>query len=110
MKPHFLLGLALLLGGCSGAIHINSGGPPQPTPPGGGVTTGPPGLHGNFNTTAGVVFGIVLLNIMGSGDSEYVWRPWSLTRADPPLAEDRKINVQDCTQPVDYSRGNLSCK
>ena len=110
MKLHCLLGLVLLLGGCSSAMHAGSGGPPQPTPPGGGVTTGPPGLHGNFNTNAGVVFGIALVHIMGSGEYEYAWRPWSSTRVDPPLAEDRRINVQDCTRPVDYSRGNLSCK
>ena len=47
---------------------------------------------------------------MGGGEYDYAWRPWSSTRVDPPLAEDRRINVQDCTRPVDYSRGNLSCK
>ena len=110
MRLPCLLGLALFLGGCSGAIHISSGGPPHPPPPGSTVAVGPPGVYGNFNTNAGVVFGLAMLNIMGSGESEYVWRPWSTTRADPPLAEDRRINVQDCTRPVDYSRGNLSCK
>jgi len=28
----------------------------------------------------------------------------------PPLAGDRKVHVQDCTQPVDWSAGNLKCK
>lgn len=105
-----LLVLALLTGGCSGIIHLSSGGPPHPAPPGSSVAVGPPGVHGNFNTNAGVVFGIALLNIMGGGESEYASRPRDATRADQPPAEDRKINVQDCTRPVDYSLGNLSCK
>jgi hypothetical protein len=28
----------------------------------------------------------------------------------PPLAVDRKVHVQDCTQPIDWSAGNLKCK
>ena len=28
----------------------------------------------------------------------------------PPLAGDRKVHVQDCTQPIDWSAGNLKCK
>jgi hypothetical protein len=31
-------------------------------------------------------------------------------RKVPPLAEDRKINEQDCSKPVDWSAGNLKCK
>jgi hypothetical protein len=30
--------------------------------------------------------------------------------AAPPLAPDRKISEQDCTQPLDYSLGNIRCK
>jgi hypothetical protein len=30
--------------------------------------------------------------------------------AAPPLATDRKISEQDCTQPVDLSKGNLRCR
>jgi hypothetical protein len=28
----------------------------------------------------------------------------------PPMASDRKVHVQDCTKPVDWSAGNLKCK
>ena len=28
----------------------------------------------------------------------------------PPLAEDRKVNEQDCSKPVDWTAGNLNCK
>jgi hypothetical protein len=28
----------------------------------------------------------------------------------PPLAPDRRISEQDCTQPLDYSLGNIRCK
>lgn len=31
-------------------------------------------------------------------------------RLAPPLAEERKINEQDCSQPVDWTAGNLRCK
>jgi len=34
------------------------------------------------------------------------------TRPDdaPPMAPDRKISEQDCTQPLDYTLGNIRCK
>lgn len=28
----------------------------------------------------------------------------------PPMAPDRRISEQDCTQPLDYSLGNIRCK
>ena len=28
----------------------------------------------------------------------------------PPLTGDRKVHVQDCTRPIDWSAGNLKCK
>ena len=28
----------------------------------------------------------------------------------PPLDPDRKVNEQDCTKPIDLTRGNLKCK
>jgi hypothetical protein len=28
----------------------------------------------------------------------------------PPLAPDRKVHQQDCTKPIDWSSGNISCK
>ena len=31
-------------------------------------------------------------------------------RNPPPLAADRKVSEQDCTKPVDLTRGNLKCK
>jgi hypothetical protein len=31
-------------------------------------------------------------------------------RREPAMAADRKISEQDCTQPVDYSLGNIRCK
>jgi hypothetical protein len=31
-------------------------------------------------------------------------------RKVPPLAEDRKINEQDCSKPVDWTAGNLKCR
>jgi hypothetical protein len=31
-------------------------------------------------------------------------------RHAPPLDPERKVSEQDCTQPVDLTRGNLKCK
>jgi hypothetical protein len=31
-------------------------------------------------------------------------------RREPAMAADRKISEQDCTQPIDYSLGNIRCK
>jgi hypothetical protein len=31
-------------------------------------------------------------------------------RRPPPMAPDRKVNEVDCTQPIDYSLGNIRCK
>lgn len=35
----------------------------------------------------------------------------SLSPPPPPeMAAERKVSEQDCTQPVDYSLGNIRCK
>ena len=31
-------------------------------------------------------------------------------RRPPEMAPDRKISVQDCTKPLDYTLGNIRCK
>ena len=31
-------------------------------------------------------------------------------RRAPPMAPDRKVNEVDCSQPIDYSLGNIRCK
>jgi hypothetical protein len=31
-------------------------------------------------------------------------------RYAPPMAPDRKVSEQDCSKPVDLTRGNLKCK
>jgi hypothetical protein len=32
------------------------------------------------------------------------------SRRAPEMAPDRKVNEVDCTQPIDYSLGNIRCK
>lgn len=32
------------------------------------------------------------------------------TRDAPPMAEDRRVSEQDCTQPIDHTLGNIRCK
>jgi hypothetical protein len=31
-------------------------------------------------------------------------------RRPPPMAPDRKVNEVDCSQPIDWSLGNIRCK
>ena len=37
-------------------------------------------------------------------------RPLNDPRQVPPLDPKREVNEQDCTKPVDLTRGNLKCK
>jgi len=50
----------------------------------------------------------IILGVMVADGVQY-FRPGSATKAPPPDPA-RKINVQDCTRPVDPSAGNLLCR
>jgi hypothetical protein len=60
------------------------------------------------------VAGAMIVGIVAAGEDRYyrVGPDGMRTpvRPAPPLDPTRRINVQDCTEPVDWSSGNLVCK
>ncbi|MGQ0651508.1 MAG: hypothetical protein ACT4P4_04425 [Betaproteobacteria bacterium] len=36
--------------------------------------------------------------------------PWVNTPPPAPMDPDRRVSVQDCSQPIDYTLGNIKCK
>ena len=62
--------------------------------------------------TASAAFGVTLVALGAYQASES--GGWDVKDAEPrrppPMAPDRKVNVVDCTQPIDYSLGNIRCK
>ena len=60
-----------------------------------------------------VIAGAMIVGIVASGEDHYYRVGPDGMRTPvraPPLDPTRKINVQDCTEPVDWSSGNLVCK
>ena len=113
MKIACVLVCALLLGACAGSFSLRSGSAAssQPAPSAGSRISGSPdGVRANLNSGAGPLFRVVIFGVMIADGLDYVRGIGRWTRAAPPLAEDRKINIQDCTRPIEYSRGNVSCQ
>ena len=104
---------ALLVAACSGTVSLRSGtaASSQPAPSAGSsISGGPDGLRANINANAGPLLGIVIIGVMIADGLDYVRGAGRWTRTAPPLVEDRNINIQDCTRPVEYSLGNVSCQ
>lgn len=93
---------ALLLSACSSntAWHVSAGMPP----PADSLVS----VHTSGNVVA--IFGLAILagGIYEAthGGSAYT----SSDRRPPEMAPDRRVSEQDCTQPLDYSLGNIRCK
>jgi hypothetical protein len=97
--------LCALLSGCAAHTHtqVNVGA----ASPQGGVQA-----HIESGRGLAALFG---LSILAAGIYEAERNPFlgvGGNRPDnaPPLAPDRKVSEQDCTQPLDYSLGNIRCK
>ena len=89
MKGLFLA--VLLLAGCSShtAWHASVG---QPHP------------NAQVQINGGAALATVVgISILAAGVYEN-------PRAAPEMAPDRRISEQDCTKPLDYTRGNIRCK
>jgi hypothetical protein len=102
--------LCALLSGCAAHTHtqVNAGA----ASPQGGVQ-----VHIEGGRGLAALFGLSILaaGIYEAERTHYFVNPFitvSGNRPDvaPPLAPDRKISEQDCTQPLDYSLGNIRCK
>ncbi len=92
----------LLLAGCS-TVGFQWGAPQAPQGPGAKARVPADGVVGGF------VIGAILANGVGY----YVREPdGSLTpyRSVPEPDPNRRINVQDCTQRIDLTAGNLMCR
>ena len=117
MRIAALLLSALLSTSCAhSTVAVSSGSPPRTPPPaaaGTTVTSGATGATVSSSSGALVVFVLTLSAI------EYALNPqpfpspavlMSPTAPAPELLPERRVNEQDCTQPVDLSTGNLRCK
>lgn len=107
------LSCLLLLGACSGSLALRSGGPasaPAASGTANGISSASNGVRANISSGSGPLFGLIVIGVMIADGVHYVRGTGRWTRAAPPLAEDRKINIQDCTRPIEYSAGNISCR
>ena len=117
MRMTGALSCLLLLGACSGSLALRSGVPaPAPSASGSAnstansISSGSNGVRANISSGSGPLFGVIVIGVMIADGVDYVRGTGRWTRAAPPLAEDRKINIQDCTRPIEYSAGNISCR
>lgn len=82
------------------------------------VTSGSAGLQVQSGSrslaTAIVIMGLAASAIEYSREERSFPSPSALfpqyTPPAPELAPDRRVSEQDCTQPVDFSAGNLRCR
>lgn len=98
--------LALLIGGCSHtSVQVNSGGTTTTTSYGASV-----GISGSGTATWALIgIGLIAAEIAAQR---------SAVRVDPPadsgpsgtLDAERRVNEQDCTQPIKDWSANLKCK
>jgi hypothetical protein len=106
VRPNVLV-LALLLAGCSHTqVNVGAGSPQA------GVQMQVEGGRG-FAALLGL--SILAAGVYEAERTRYFVNPFvtvteSAARDAPPLAPDRRISEQDCTQPLDYSLGNIRCK
>lgn len=112
MKHAFAILVALSLVACSGNVSVRSGNFASTTAvsPGTSVQSGSAGLQADVGSGSGALFGAVIVGIMAADAVKYYRGAGRWMRDPPPPAEDRRINVQDCTRPVDFSQGNLKCR
>jgi hypothetical protein len=120
VKGLILVAMVALAGGCSHAT-INAGastaGGAAPAA-GSAVTGGSVGIHTHSHSLAALV--ITGMFIAAAIDYNQEPRPmpsfssladWFRGTPPPPrLDSARRISEQDCTRPIDESRGNLRCK
>lgn len=107
--------LCLLLGACSSArVTMDTGSIGTQVVPGAGTSITTSRLSAGFDTTLGaaMVIGILL------ADGLHWYRqtpdgrrlPIDAREAAAAGVQPPRVNVQDCTQPVDVGAGNLVCR
>ena len=96
--------VCLWLTGCYGGVYVQSGMPSGTTP----------AVRAQASFPGQSVVGAVIIGVMlVDGARYYVRYPdgarmpyYGVPESDPS----RRINVQDCTQPIDLAAGNLMCR
>ena len=97
-----LIAAAALLAGCSNTAWKVSAGVPPPA--------APASAHVSGGYGGATVVGLAILAV---GAYELTRDGFEFTpgaQRVPDMAPDRKIAEQDCTKPIDWSRGNIRCK
>jgi len=112
MRLASLLLIALLNAGCSyTAVAVSNGAPAVAATT---VATGATGasLIASGGTAVAIVLTLGVIEYMNN--PQPFPNPMSLVSTNTPpapeMASHRLINEQDCSKPVDFSRGNLRCK
>ena len=103
-----LIGALCLLCGCQGSLLYQSAFAPGSITQTAGVNVQVSG-HGNA-----VLGAIVVAVLLADGAQQYFLRypdgrmvPYRPAAGPDPA---RRINLQDCTRPIDFEAGNLMCK
>jgi hypothetical protein len=103
----------LALAGCAGAnVGLRAGDSSlmrsSAPPPGTSYSSAAIRVEASPNAYIGVLFlGSVTL---GTRDEYQRWRRGAYWRKPPDMAEGRKIEERDCSQPLGYVEANLRCK
>jgi len=98
--------LAAALAGCGGNYAAHSAGAVGGGSSGSVVSDG--GLHASVTfsisaTAANVIAAVGIVGLLAAGNNVSPARP-------APMREDRTINEQDCTQPLEKPAANLRCR
>jgi len=98
--------LAAALAGCGGNYAAHSASAGAAGSSGSVVVDG--GLHASVtisisSTAANVIAAGALIGFLAAGNNASPLRP-------APMREDRAINEQDCTQPIEKPAANLRCR
>ena len=91
-----------LLTGCSNTAWQVSAGVPPPVAPASVAVDSAAGLA----TVMGVALVAGAVYELSTNGFDYE----STTRKPPEMDPSRKVSEQDCTKPLDFTRGNIRCK
>lgn len=94
--------VALLVAGCSNSAWMVSAGVPPPVAPASVAVESAAGLA----TVMGVALFAGAVYELSTHGLDY----GSSSRKPPEMDPERKVSEQDCTKPLDFTRGNIRCK
>ncbi len=96
----------LLVAGCSGGLGLRWGAPQAPQAQG--------GVSARTSVPMDNAVGAMVIGVMLADGPKYYTRYADGTRVPffgaPEPDPNRRINLQDCTQPIDLTAGNLMCR